>query len=549
MSTDTTRYLAYIHTPYDQTPSVRLFIASGDRGASEVPLSSLSDSEGALVSYELPTLVPYFEAHALLVPANAVDVTEAARLIRGAPSSGQTIDACTIWSLLRRQTQYASSAMQLQNLIFRHGGKTDLSSDDLLLLMDQVLRGLKELWTRTREQLQTLGELRRFDEVEQPVGALLLKTQQHGIRFDRLEVNRRLGDLGHAVTRSAAALRMNWRVLRPTDSAQLVSALGYDNRLREDEVLRRPALARVIRARLDAALDLLPEEHALANEIKHFRAATHDKAILLHLSARRTDRVHPPFTVVGTVTGRPLARTPALQYLSRSTRAVLCADEGKALLYPDFSQFEPGILAEDSGDRKLREDFNTGDLYAALSRKVFGTTDRRDQAKLVFLAFCYGMSIGRAAELITADTAMTSETEALIATFFEEYAELEPWKRSINETLTRDGRIGSKFGNFRYRVRPTGPLQGSERRWSLSQRIQGTASLILKRAMLRVERLGIAALLLPMHDAALYQVDEATVVDAKARIEREFVAAFIEECPHLNPAVKFQPFADNGICK
>jgi DNA polymerase I-like protein with 3'-5' exonuclease and polymerase domains len=544
MNTDATRYLAYIHTPYEQIPIVRLFVSDGQSPASEVSLHAIADTNETLISYELPTLAPHFHDQRLRLPSRMVDVTEAARLIRGAPVSAQAIDPCTIWSLLRRHTQYGARAMELQNLIFRHGGRTDLGVTDVLALMSEVLQGLHEFWRRTREQLATLGELRRFDEIEQPVGALLLKTQQQGIPFNRSQVNCRLGDLGQTVTRSAAALRMKWNVLRPTDSAQLVAALGQDNRIRVDEVLRRPALASVIRARLDAALDFLSQDYALAAEIKRFRAASHDKAILLHLSARPTDRVHPPFTIVGTVTGRPLARTPALQYLSRSTRAVLCADDGKVLLYPDFCQFEPGILAEDSGDEKLQHDFNTGDLYAALSRKVFGTPDCRDQAKLIFLAFCYGMSVARAAELLATKAGTTSDTEALIATFFEEYSQLEPWRRGINNQLMQEGRIGSRSGNFRYRVRADRPLIASERRWSLSQRIQGTASLILKRAMLRVEELGIADLLLPMHDAALYQVDEANVADTKSQIEREFISAFTEECPNLRPSVKFQPFAN-----
>jgi DNA polymerase I-like protein with 3'-5' exonuclease and polymerase domains len=409
--------------------------------------------------------------------------------------------------------------------------------------MAEFLRGLRELWSRTLEQLETSDELGRFEAVEQPVGIVLLNAQQRGIRFNRSEVNRRLGELGTTMARSAAALRANWNVRRATDSSQLVQALGYDKRVRVDEVLRKPALAIAIRARLDAALDLLPQDYALAAEIKRFRASSHDKSILLNMSARVADRVHPPFTVMGTVTGRALARTPALQYLSRSTRSILCADEGKQLLYPDFSQFEPGILAEDSGDERLREDFNSDDLYVTLSRRVFGATDRRNEAKLVFLSFCYGMSAARAAELIAPDPGATSDVESLIATFFEEYSRLEPWRRGIHAQLESDGRIGSRYGNYRYRVRTERSLDSSERRWSMSQRIQGTASLILKRAMLGVDRAGIAELLLPMHDAALYQVDAATVAEAKAGIEREFVSAFVQECPHLKPRVKFQAFA------
>jgi DNA polymerase I-like protein with 3'-5' exonuclease and polymerase domains len=539
MTTDE-RFLAYLHTPYEEPASIRFFISDGVAHAEEVGLDAIHHEP--LVSYELPTLVPHFRQAGVAPPAALVDLIEAARLLRGRPATAQVVDPSGIWALLRRETQHARAALQLQSIIFREGGRTSLSTSELLILMADVLRGLRELWQRIRHQLDASGELSRFTQVEQPTAALLLQTQYRGLRFDRAEVNRRLGQLGETIARSAAALRLNWNVRRPTDSAQLVAALGHDNRLREDEVLRRPTLARVIRARLDAALDLLPDGHALVAEIKRFRASTHDKAILLHLSSRATERVYPPFTVLGTVTGRPLARTPALQYLSRATRAVLRADEGKTLLYPDFCQFEPGILAEDSGDAKLQQDFNTGDLYTALSQKVFGTSDRRDQAKLIFLAFCYGMSVQRAAELIS-EPGITTDIESMIATFFEEYSGLEPWRRQIHTELLREGRIGSRFGNFRYRSRRDRPLDAPERRWSLSQRVQGTASLILKRAMLKVAAAGCAELLLPMHDAALYQVEATRVDEARRVVERCFSEAFTEECPHLQPRIQFASFA------
>lgn len=541
MNTEPLRFLAYLHTPYSRPAHIRLFESNGVDAAAEVSLKGVSDA--AIVSYDLPALVPYFREAGIRLPQRLIDVTEAARLARGRPISAKTLDSVGLWALLRRETAAATAARQLQSIIFRAGGRTDLSTSELVGLMTAVLQGVRELWLRTHEELVSRGELARFEDVEQPSGALLLETQFRGIRFDRDAVNQRIGKLGDSISRAATNLRLKWNVRRPNDSGALVAALGRDLRIREDEILKRPALASVIRARLDAVLDFVPDSHALAYEIKRFRACSHDKAILLHLSSRETDRVYPAFSVLGTVTARPLARTPALQYLSRSSRAVLLADTDKTLLYADFCQFEPGILADDSRDPKLIADFNSGDLYETLALRVFGTSSRRDHAKLIFLAFCYGMSVTRAAELIAAGERATTEIESMIATFFEEYGALEPWKSGIQGQLLRDGRIGSRLGNFRYRARDGRTLDAVERRWSLSQRIQGTASLILKRAMLKVAQRNCADLLLPMHDAALYQVTTGAAEHARHEIEHAFVEAFAEECPTLKPRVRFVPFA------
>ena len=143
----------------------------------------------------------------------------------------------------------------------------------------------------------------------------------------------------------------------------------------------------------ESYLDLHAEHAELPMHLKRYRNTKRDKTILLRLGGISSDRIHPYYRTIGTVTGRITVEAPLLQNLKATHRDVIAADDGMALLYPDYSQFEPGILADDSHDPELTQGFNAGDLYKALSSALFGSDAQRDSAKLLFLSFCYGMKI------------------------------------------------------------------------------------------------------------------------------------------------------------
>ena len=64
--------------------------------------------------------------------------------------------------------------------------------------------------------------------------------------------------------------------------------------------------------------------------------------------------------------------------------------------------------------------------------------------------------------------------------------------------------MATLLGNHYLRERD-GPLTAKEQRSSVSQVVQGTASLIFKRALLDVGKLDDVTIVLPMHDALLFE--------------------------------------------
>jgi DNA polymerase I-like protein with 3'-5' exonuclease and polymerase domains len=283
-----------------------------------------------------------------------------------------------------------------------------------------------------------------------------------------------------------------------------------------------------------------------ANDFLQFTDAERDERIIRRAMGL-DGRVYPTFDVVGTVSSRIMVSDPNLQHLRRSYRGIVAADIGKRPIYLDYSQFEPGILAYLSGDAKMVAAYNEGDLYTALSQRVFGTSEQRALSKQMFLAFCYGMTSERISGLVAkaGDAGSALDCSQAVSGFFSSFPGLDEYRSRLAGELERQGHVSSLFGNCRWRTRK-GPLAHEEKRWAVNQPIQATASLIFKEAMIRLaETFGNSSILLPMHDAVLLQFDDdETFGHRLVEAEALMLDAFHRRCPGVSAKVTAGPFAD-----
>ena len=259
------------------------------------------------------------------------------------------------------------------------------------------------------------------------------------------------------------------------------------------------------------------------------------------------DRLFPIFSAMGTVSGRILVSDPYLQQLRRKYRALVAAETDMKLVYLDFAQFEPGVLAALCDDEALIADYNDGDLYTALAERLFSDHRARPIAKRVFLAFSYGMSADRISVVLNSpDLGMNSRetVSETVSEFFARYPGLERFRAEQQAKLAREGYVSSAFGNRRVRSLQ-GALTNKEGRWALNQPVQSTASLIFKEALIELEQaFQRESIVLPVHDAVLMQFAdneefESTVERAKALM----VSTFRHRFPQIEPRVTDGPFA------
>jgi DNA polymerase I-like protein with 3'-5' exonuclease and polymerase domains len=266
---------------------------------------------------------------------------------------------------------------------------------------------------------------------------------------------------------------------------------------------------------------------------------------LVRVELGKNKRVHPTFDGIGTVTARALVKAPLLQQLKKSSRNILLPDDGKSFLYADYAQFEPGILAYLCNDEQLIRNYNAEDIYAGLSKELFGNIDNRKLCKIIFLAFMYGMSPDNLKHLIKVfHNDQSIDKSAELTAFFSKYNGLIPYKLKLEKQALQTKRVESLLGNHRKIVNNTAnTLRNVEKRWLLSQRIQGTASLILKSAILGVVKDEEISYLFPMHDAALFQVPTEKKKEKQMFIEQQFKEAFCRYLPGLIPRITFESFS------
>src|SRR5262249_22825967 len=116
-------------------------------------------------------------------------------------------------------------------------------------------------------------------------------------------------------------------------------------------------------------------------------------------------RLHTTFNQTVAATGRLSTSNPNLQSipirteLGREIRSAFVAEAGAKLLPAAYSPVELRILAQVSGEPKLREAFVRGeDIHAATAAEVLGkpqaelTKDERNVAKMVNFGIIYGIS-------------------------------------------------------------------------------------------------------------------------------------------------------------
>ena len=261
--------------------------------------------------------------------------------------------------------------------------------------------------------------------------------------------------------------------------------------------------------------------------------------------ADENGRIHTTFTQDVTATGRLSSVNPNLQNIpvrtdmGRRIREGFVAEMGKVFVSADYAQFELRLAAVLAGDEQLVADFNAGvDVHTKTASQVYGvpmesvTKEQRRAAKVINFGVLYGMS----AKGLSDSTGMVF-TEA--KEFIERYFEL---RKPIREYLDRllkqaqdEGFVETYFGRRRWTPDVKSPnflVRAAAERAAMNMPIQGTEADLMKRAMIRIDKVlpTGAKLILQVHDSLIVECDKeiATQVAEILRREMEGVA------PELN---------------
>jgi DNA polymerase I-like protein with 3'-5' exonuclease and polymerase domains len=359
---------------------------------------------------------------------------------------------------------------------------------------------MHRLWQNLDDDLRSQDEHERFYRVEAPVRRMLNGRQLAGVRVNQGRLDNLIKEV--EAEKYAAFLRIAPAIGR---SPQNVNYWNIGSHLATTELAHLASIDDA--GAMRDSLKLAGAHSELARALVSYVDSVRDEGTLKRC-AGSAGLVFPLFQGHGTVTGRILVSEPPLQQLRSKYRGIVSPSPGSELIYLDYAQFEPGVVAFLSNDSAFIQAYNQGDLYASLSDHLYGASHERKRCKQIFLAYCYGMHEDSIVRLMLPRSAPEHEITQLsgaIRGFFANFPGLVNLRADCETLLQTQGWISSLMGNRRYRGQ-RGALTQKERRWSLNQRIQATASLIFKEAISNISSgFGWESFILPMHDAILLE--------------------------------------------
>ena len=346
---------------------------------------------------------------------------------------------------------------------------------------------LTQMYLALLERANIAGELERFFSVEVPVYRLLQIAMAAGITIDRTRLSEIRAEAEH-----------DYFMCLKNYSAKHDMPLETPNRSALEKKLRSDGFE-LDDVSIEYLLEYVPHQRNFGSDTITLQAADTARRVLGSLTLSTTI-IRPVLDVFGSRTSRIHLRSPSLQNISKKYRGIIAAREGSELSYVDFDQYEVGIMAALSKDSELMELYAAGDMYDLFATTHLGLSGNRKAAKQLFLSYAYGMS-----KKALIDAAVSLGVDRPRAkTAFGLFAQYETWKRSVWADFQANGRVATLLGNQYLRGR-SGSLTAKEQRSAVSQVVQGTASLIFKRALLEVGKLDDVTVVLPMHDALLFE--------------------------------------------
>lgn len=182
----------------------------------------------------------------------------------------------------------------------------------------------------------------------------------------------------------------------------------------------------------------------------------------------KTGRIHCRFRQYGAATGRFSSSDPNLQNIpskNKEIRKMFRASEGNVLISADYSQQEPRLLANQSGDEHLIQAYaDNKDIYAWIAEKIYnvpyeeckefrpdGTKNpqgkkRRDSVKSIILGIMYGRGAKAIAEQLGCST---KEAQKIVDTFYDSFPSVKKWMNGILKHARENGYVETAWGRKR----------------------------------------------------------------------------------------------------
>ena len=436
----------------------------------------------------------------------------------------------------------AREAVSVESLEKPSQGWTD-SQWQTAVAADLTARTAKVLHQRILEKkLETI-----YTEMELPLAPLLFQMERAGLKVDRAtlaDLSNYLGlELKKLTVKIYELAGREFNIGSPKQVGEVLSELDMASG-------RKTSTGRISTSK--AVLEELAQTHELPKLIIDYRELDKLKSVytdaLPHQIAA-DGRIHCLLNQTVAATGRLSSSEPNLQNipirteLGRRIRRAFVAEKGNKIISADYSQLELRLLAHITQDAVMLEAFQNGeDIHSRTARLVFGArTDEelkeaRRFAKIVNFAIAYAIEPWGLSQRVGISR---PEAKKVIEDYYNTYKGVRRYMEEVPVRAREHGYVRSIYG----RIRPlpgisdrNANIRKAAEREAINMPIQGTASDIVKIAMLKVEeefkREGIEAqLLMQVHDELLVEASADTAEQVAGILKREMESAVSLDVP------------------
>lgn len=419
----------------------------------------------------------------------------------------------------------------------------DMPGEEKPPLLQRKTLLLPKLAEYEEKELERLGELSLFREIEMPLVTVLASLQTEGFRVDR----ERLEEFGKGLSDSISVLteeiyRQAGGEFNINSPKQLGTVLF--------ETLQLPVIKKTKSGYSTnvEVLEKLKDKHPIVENIMEYRQLSKLKSTyvdgLISEINPETGKIHSSFQQTVTVTGRISSTEPNLQNipvrtpLGREMRKMFIAEDDEHILVDaDYSQIELRVLAHISGDEHMIEAFRSGfDIHASTAAKIFGvpkedvTAEMRSAAKAINFGLVYGMGEFSLAQDLKISLKAAKE---YMEDYLGSYPKVRQYMKDTVDFAKQHGYVATILGRRREIPEISSKnfqLRAFGERVALNTPIQGSAADIIKLAMVNVfrrleEKQLRSKLILQVHDELIIEAhkDEVEQVKELLRYEMEHV--------------------------
>jgi len=369
-----------------------------------------------------------------------------------------------------------------------------------------------------------------YRQIEMPLVPILYRMEREGFRVDpaalaelSIEIEKELGKLSKKIYKLAGR---EFKISSTSQLGEIFEELNF-------EVSRRTTTGKI--ATSHDVLEELASKYELPRLIIEHRELSKLKSTyvdaLPSLIDPKDGRIHTTLNQTVAATGRISSTDPNLQNIpirtemGRRIRRTFIPAEGNLILAADYSQIELRLLAHITKDPVMLETFRQGeDIHSRTAREVFGAktenelVEKRRQAKIVNFGIAYVIGPSGLAQRVGISR---SEAKKVIHDYYQTYVGVKKFMDEFPDRVQENNCIArSIFGRIRRLpdLKSTGQARAKAEREAINMPMQGSASDIIKIAMLRVnDALRRAKLktrmILQVHDELVFEVPKKEIND------------------------------------